>query len=265
MRWRLLPAPPPPCGAEPSVPPASLLVELSPDPPSGCSYEAVMAQAALPRCLSEQRQLLPLSRSVAWWGCSGAPRRVRLFQTRRERVRYGLDSDCESCDPAEAVGKPGAVFVGGNTFPLKALCDNSLVQEIRKGVLEDGIPYVGSSAGTNVATISINTTNDMPIVYPPSLLGLAPFNVNPHYLDPDPKSTRMGETREERILQYHEEPNTPPVLGLREGTMLLVEGDKATLQGVTGAWLFLRGKKPTEHKPGTDFSLLLTDSDLQRL
>jgi dipeptidase E len=115
------------------------------------------------------------------------------------------------------------------------------------------MPYVGSSAGSNVAAPTIRTTNDMPIVEPDSFnaLGLVAFQINPHFVDADPGSTHMGETREERIAQFHEENNTP-VIGLREGAWVRVEKGVATLRGSTGARLFRRGAAAAELQPGAE-------------
>lgn len=150
-----------------------------------------------------------------------------------------------------------AIFVsGGNTFRLlRTLYERDLLDPIRDRV-RGGAPYIGSSAGTNVATPSIRTTNDMPIVYPPSFdaLGLVPFQINPHYLDPDPSSTHKGETRQERILEYLQE-NATPVVGLREGSMLRVTGEDVTLVGLHPARIFRRGEEPFELPAGSRVEL----------
>jgi len=152
-----------------------------------------------------------------------------------------------------------AVFTGGgNTFRLlKTLQDAGLLAILRERALA-GLPYMGSSAGTNIAAPTIRTTNDMPIVEPASFaaLGLVPFQINPHYLDPDPGSTHMGETREQRLKEFHEE-NETPVVGLREGAWLRIEGDRATLGGARGARIFRRGEAPEERGTGESLDDLL--------
>ena len=174
-------------------------------------------------------------------------------RVRFEAMGYGLDSAHDAGGgPSRAVERAEAIFIGGgNTFRLlDALWRESLVEPIRNRV-KAGVPYVGTSAGSNVACPSIRTTNDMPIVEPPSFsaLNLVPFNINPHYLDAVPGSTHMGETREQRIAEFHEE-NSQAVVGLREGAWLLVEDGTATLHGQNGARLFRRGQPPTELSDG---------------
>jgi dipeptidase E len=153
----------------------------------------------------------------------------------------------------EELDRADAIFVGGgNTFRLlKTLYDRDLLNVIRDRV-RAGLPYIGSSAGSVITAPTIRTTNDMPIVENRSLdaLGLIPFQLNCHYLDPDPSSTHKGETREVRLREFHEE-NTTPVVGLREGTMLLVENTSYKLLGLKPARIFRRGEEPIEVGPGT--------------
>ena len=181
-------------------------------------------------------------------------------RARFEAMGYGLDSVHDLAGgPVMAVDRAEALFIGGgNTFRLlDALWRHDLIEPIGRRV-RAGMPYVGTSAGSNVACPSIRTTNDMPIVQPPSFaaLNLVPFNINPHYQDPVPGSTHMGETREQRIAEFHEE-NPQPVVGLREGAWLLVEDSTVLLNGSTGARLFRRREAPAEFAPGSTTGALM--------
>ena len=183
-----------------------------------------------------------------------------------EEMGYGLDSLHEASDPREAIERAEAIFCGGgNTFRLlKALYEMGVLPLIEKRV-KDGMVYAGASAGSNLACPTIRTTNDMPIVQPPSFdgLGLVRFQINPHYIDPVPGSTHMGETRETRIREFHEE-NETPVAGLREGAILRVEGASIALKGVAGARIFRRGLEPLEFLPGAAVEEILEPADVVR-
>ena len=175
-----------------------------------------------------------------------------MAQERFERMGYTLESIHKASDPQQAVNNAESIFVGGgNTFRLlNALYDARVLDAIRRRVRE-GMLYLGSSAGSNVAGPTIKTTKDMPIVQPPSFdaLGLVPFQISPHFQDPDPKSTHMGETQEERILQFLEE-NDTPVAGLREGAIVWAENGSYILKGSSGARIFRKGLEPVETRPG---------------
>ena len=164
----------------------------------------------------------------------------------------------EFTNPKEALNNAKGIFVGGgNTFVLvNQLYKNDLISTLQKAIL-NGTPYLGTSAGSNICGLTINTTNDMPIVYPPSFkaLGFVPFNINPHYLDPDPSSTHMGETRETRIQEFHKF-NTQPVIGLREGSFLKVTNEDIILKGHLSARIFLHNKDPYEIETNTSLNYL---------
>ncbi len=159
-------------------------------------------------------------------------------------------------DPKLAIQEAKGFFTGGgNTFLLvKQLHEQGLMIELSAAV-SSGKPYLGSSAGSNIGGINMQTTNDMPIVYPPSFetMGLVPFNLNPHYLDPNPDLKHNGETRETRIKEFHTQ-NSIPVVGLREGNWIRVTGDQITTEGSEQTRIFEAGKAPYEVAAGTVLS-----------
>jgi dipeptidase E len=159
-------------------------------------------------------------------------------------------------DFATAISNAEGIFTGGgNTFLLVTQLHKNKIMTVLAEVVKNGTPYLGTSAGSNICGLTMQTTNDMPIIYPPSFitLGLVPFNLNPHYLDPDTTSKHMGETRETRIKEFHAF-NNVPVLGLREGSWLEVKGNKTTLKGNLTARLFRPNQTPEEIESGTDLS-----------
>jgi dipeptidase E len=159
-----------------------------------------------------------------------------------------------------AVESADVLFVGGgNSFRLlKRLQELGLIDVVRRRVMAGDLRYMGASAGTNMACPTLRTTNDMPIVQPSSFnaFGLIPFQINPHYIDADPGSTHMGETRERRLIEFLEE-NDVAVLGLREGAWLRQRAHQLELNGIAGGRLLRRGAPPEEIAPGTDLSWLL--------
>ncbi len=178
---------------------------------------------------------------------------VRSAFTKINKAVRGLH---EFQNPVEAIQNAQGIFTGGgNTFLLVTQLYQNKVMEVLSKVVENGTPYLGSSAGSNITGLTMQTTNDMPIIYPPSFktLGLIPFNLNPHYLDADLQSKHMGETRETRIKEFHAF-NDKPVLGLREGSWLEVSGEKIILKGDLTARLFRQNQTPEELESESDLS-----------
>ncbi len=163
-------------------------------------------------------------------------------------------------NPIEGIQQAKAIFTGGgNTFLLVNELYRTKVIDTLEEQLKTGTPYLGTSAGSNICGLTMGTTNDMPIVYPPSFrtLGMVPFNINPHYLDPDANSTHMGETRETRINEFHQF-NPQPVIGLREGSWLDVKGNQIVLKGNLTARWFTANHPAIELEPETEINTILT-------
>jgi dipeptidase E len=176
-----------------------------------------------------------------------------------EPLGFDIESIHRASDPREAVDQADAIAVGGgNTFHLLRGLYRAGVIELIRDRANAGMPYVGWSAGSNVACPTIRTTNDMPIVEPPTLnaLGLIPFQINPHYTDARIEG-HMGETRDERLMEFVQVNPSVRVIGLREGTMLRIEGDEITLLGEKLARIFRKGDVPRDTTPRESLSFLV--------
>jgi dipeptidase E len=182
----------------------------------------------------------------------------RVLERFRE-TGHAVESVHRFSDPVAAVKNAKAIVVGGgNTWKLlKTIRENDLIRAVREKVLS-GTPYIGWSAGSNVACPTIMTTNDMPVTEPDSFASfdLVPFQINPHFLDANPAG-HAGETREQRITEFIEINPGIYVVGLREGTMLSIENDKMRLIGPRNARIFIKGAIPVEASSADDLSFLL--------
>lgn len=178
---------------------------------------------------------------------------------RFKKMGIELESIHKAKNPQEAIERTSAIFIGGgNTFRLLNEMYKTKIIEAVKNKVKKGMPYIGTSAGANVACPTIKTTNDMPIVYPPNFdaLNLVPFQINPHYIEVNTNSKHMGETREQRIKEFHEE-NLETVVGLKEGSWLRIENNNILLSGE--AKIFIKGKNPVEYKSGNALDFLLNN------
>ena len=216
----------------------------------------------LDHCMSEMMEVLGKGRRLAFVPFALFDRSAYAAKAATRFSREGVEVKPVTADTkgAATLDWADAVFVGGgNTFRLlKTLQESDLLAAIRRRV-DEGMVYMGASAGSNVAGPTIRTTNDMPIVQPRSFdaLGLVPFQINPHYVDPPSETTHMGETREQRLREYLEE-NETPVVGIREGVWIRVDAGQAWLGGTRHTRIFRRSAHPEERAPGADLSDLLT-------
>ena len=219
-------------------------------------------QGYLDHALPEIRALLGAARRLVFVPFALHDRAAYAAKARARFGAEGIEVDelTPSAAGRRALASAEAVFVGGgNTFRLlKTLQDEGLLEPLR-GRVRDGLPYLGASAGINIVCPTIKTTNDMPIVQPATFeaLGIVPFQINPHYLDPDPGSRHMGETREDRIREFHEE-NDAAVVGLREGAWLRIQGGDGQIGGAAAARVFRRGRAPEELAIGASLAPLLS-------